>query len=311
MTNSPPNPPSSDKPLVFCAHCATPTNHTHPIHKEPMLKQHPNPELNAAITSMRELAERILPFGWGLAYTEDVGGDAHIIIMQTHKKSEADEMLKGTVLPEIIASGVYCGRTAEVTPDKIRVCVDEALRRIHTSASAEKQFAGLLADCGLPIGPDQIGKFTACHRDNDIFIRFMAGDVRISAQGFFLGKGLDRDINLIGTGLEFRFASGISEDIIPFVDIAARYVIDLRGDGETLGPWSPTKRVLVDNSNTKEAELNLRSTISGAFAYVHLDLANTAEEALALHKHMFSMGTLGKVAQMSIDDMRAAKRSAS
>lgn len=260
---------------------------------------------------MLTLAKRVLPFGWGLAYAEDTDGDAHVIIMQTHKKSEADEIDKGAVMREAISSGVYCGRTAEVTPDKIRVCVDEALRRIHTSTEAEKQFAGLLADCGLPIGPDQIGKFTACHRDNDIFIRFMAGDVRISAQGFFLGKGLDSDINLIGTGLEFRFAGGISEDIISFVDIAARYVIDLRGDGETLGPWSPPKRVLVDGANIKQTHIDFCATICGTVAYVHLDLANTAEEALALHKHMFSMGTLGKVAQMSIDDMRAAKRSAS
>jgi len=277
-----------------------------------MLKQHPNPEINAAVTSMREMAERVLPFGWGLAYAEDSDGDARVIIMQTHKKSEADEMLKGTVLPEIIASGVACGRTAEVTPDKIKSCVDEALRRIRTSASAEKQFAGVLAGCGLPIGPDQPGQFTAKHRDGDIYIRFMTGKTSIPAQGFFLGKGLDKDINLLGTGFEFGFISGINEAAIPFVDITARYVIDLRGDGETFGPWSPTTRVLVNMlGDTRKTQHDLRVAISGAFAYVHLDLANTAEEALALHRHMLSMGDLGKIAQSSIEEMRKEKRSTS
>lgn len=262
---------------------------------------------------MLTLAKRVLPFGWGLAYAEDTDGDAHVIIMQTHKKSEADEIDKGAVMREAISSGVSCGRTAEVTPDKIKAGVDEALRLIHTSTEAEKQFSGMLAGCGLPIGPDQIGQFTAKHRDSDIYIRFMAGDVRISAQGFFLGKGLDSDINLIGTGLEFRFAGGISEDIISFVDIAARYVIDLRGDGETLGPWSPKTRVLVNtlDDDAKKTQRDFAAAIGGAFAYVHLDLANTAEEALALHRHMFSMGDLGKVAQTSIEEMRNAKRATS
>lgn len=276
-----------------------------------MNNQHPNPEINAAIQSMRALAESVLPFGWGLAYAEAEDGQAHVVIMQTHKKSEAAEMLKVGILPDIISSGVACGPTAEVTADKIRASVDIALRRIQTSTDAEKQFALLLANCGLPIGPDQAGHFTAKHRDGDIFIRFMAGDVRLPAQGFFLGKGLDGDIRLFGTGFEFRFVSGITDDPIPFVDIAARYVLDLRGDGETLGPWSPSKRVLVNHATAKQTELDFCSTISGVFAYVHFDLANTAEEALALHKHMFTMGSLGHVAQVSINEMRQDKRSAS
>mgnify|MGYP003558391377 CR=1 FL=1 len=280
-----------------------------------MNNQHPNPEINDAIQSMRALAESVLPFGWGLAYAEDEDGEAHIVIMQTHKKSEADEMLKVGILPDIISSGVACGPTAEVTADKIRTSVDIALRRIQTSTDAEQQFAHILASVGLPIGPDQLGHFTAKHRDGDIFIRFMAGDVRSPAQGFFLGKGLDGDVRLLGTGFEFRFVSGIGDDAIPFVDIAARYVLDLRGDGETLGPWSPLKRVPVnyttDHATAQQTELDLRSTISGAFGYVHLDLANAAEEALALHRHMFTMGSLGKVAQVSINEMRQQKRSAS
>lgn len=276
-----------------------------------MNNQHPNPEINAAVQSMRALAERVLPFGWGLAYAEDEGGQAHVVIMQTHKKSEVDEMLKCGILPDIISSGVACGPTAEVTADKIRASVDIALRRIQTSTDAEQQFAHMLASLGLPIGPDQLGHFTAKHRDGDIFIRFLTGDVRSSAQGFFLGKGLDSDIRLLGTGFEFQFASGITGDATPFVDIAARYVLDLRGDGETLGPWSPLKRVLVNHATAKQTELDLCSAISGVFAYVHLDLANTAEEALALHRHMFTMGSLGKVAQISIDEMRQQKRSAS
>lgn len=276
-----------------------------------MNNQHPNPEINDAIQSMHALAERVLPFGWGLAYAEADDGEAHVVIMQTHKKSEADEMLKVGILPDIISSGVACGPTAEVTADKIRASVDIALRRIQTSTDAEQLFAHMLASVGLPIGPDQLGHFTAKHRDGDIFIRFLTGDVRSSAQGFFLGKGLDADVRLFGTGFEFRFVSGIGDDTIPFVDIAARYVLDLRGDGETLGPWSPLKRVLVDDANIKQTHIDLCSTISGTFAYVHLDLANTAEEALALHRHMFTMGSLGKVAQVSIDEMRQQKRSAS
>ena len=234
-----------------------------------------------------------------------------MIIMQTHKKSEADEMLKVGILPEIISSGVSCGPTAEVTADKIRSSVDIALGRIQTSTDAEQQFAHMLASLGLPIGPDQAGHFTAKHRDGDIFIRFLTGDVRSPAQGFFLGKGLDADVRLFGTGFEFRFVSGIGDDTIPFVDIAARYVLDLRGDSETLGPWSPLKRVLVNHVTAKQTELDLCSAISGVFAYVHLDLANTAEEALALHRHMFTMGSLGQVAQVSINEMRQQKRSAS
>ena len=276
-----------------------------------MNNQHPNPEINDAIQSMRALAESVLPFGWGLAYAEDEDGQAHIVIMQTHKKAEADEMLKVGILPDIISSGVACGPTAEITADKIRASVDEALNRIHASTAAEKRFALLLANCGLPIGPDEVGHFTAKHRDGDIFIRFMAGDVRSPAQGFFLGKGLDADVRLFGTGFEFRFVSGITGYADPFVDISARYILDLRGDGETLGPWSPSKRVLVNHATAKQTELDLRSTISGTFAYVHLDLANTAEEALALHRHMFTMGSLGKVAQVSINEMRQQKRSAS
>ncbi len=276
-----------------------------------MNNQHPNPEINDAIQSMRALAERVLPLGWGLAYAEDEDGQAHVVIMQTHKKSEADEMLKVGILPDIISSGVSCGRTAEVTPHKIRASVDIALRRIQTATDAEKQFALLLANCGLPIGPDQVGHFTAKHRDGDIFIRFMAGDVRSPAQGFFLGKGLDGDIRLFGTGFEFRFVSGVGDDAIPLVDISARYILDLRGDGETFGPWSPPKRVLMDGANIKQTHIDFCATISGTVAYVHLDLANTAEEALALHKHMFTMGDLGKVARMSIDDMRQQKRSVS
>lgn len=276
-----------------------------------MNNQHPNPEINDTIQSMRALAERTLPFGWGLAYAEADDGEAHIVIMQTHRKSEADEMLKRGILPEIISSGVSCGPTAEVTPDKIKASVDTAIRRIQTSTDAEQQFAHMLESCGLPIGPDQVGHFTAKHRDGDIFIRFLAGDVRSPAQGFFLGKGLDGDIHLLGTGFEFRFVSGIADDTTPFVDIAARYVLDLRGDGETLGPWSPPMRVHVPLTDIKQAELNFCSTIGGAFAYVHLDLANTAEEALALHRHMFTMGSLGNVAHISINEMRQSKRSTS